>query len=608
MFGGGIVTALEHLSGNVLNSHGIKWILENKKNFFRWWLISFVLLFIALSAFDYLSDWLKTPAHSRDTFKWDAKTGTASAMANLLWLHFWALVIVPAYFVVIGLVMWALITAGLTFVLLAFGPFILMGSARPVFFHYAARALANADKREQEEKAVMAALGWGGTARRRPTGQAQIMPDSEFRDFYRNHLDKYEVKNPVVVGKHPTVANNAGGLVFITVEKHVLVIAGTRAGKGRDVIIPNLKISKGSAFVLDPKGENYQKTHLHRQQHGPTFALDPFSVSGAESARFNPLRYLSGDSTITDAQTLADALIVGSDYFSSSAAQLVFGLILYVSATPNLKTPEGETLSRDLVTVRRLLMRDLSSTTQAMIENKAENAAVRQVIADVGEWALSTNEKEFSSIRNSAVEQTKWLNSPEMCRVLEEGDGSGHIDFSDYLKGVMSVYVCLPAPYFATFNRWLRLVVASALDTMTKRLNPPDLPVRFILDEIAQIGNLSKIESALTLSAGYGVQLCGIWQHIADIQRCYPSSGIGGWVSSSGIRLLFGVQDNETIQYFAKASGDALTETAIRQLSNNELICMIDGQNPILLNRTVGPDGSLQPKSQPETEQAEAGA
>jgi len=163
---------------------------------------------------------------------------------------------------------------------------------------------------------------------------------------------------------------------------------------------------------------------------------------------------------------------------------------------------------------------------------------------------------------------------------------------------LMSVYVCLPAPYFATFNRWLRLVVAAALDTMTKRLAPPERPVRFVLDEVAQLGNLAKIESSLTLSAGYGVQLWGIWQHIKDIERCYPSSGVGGWVSSSGLRLVFAVQDNETIRYFAAATGEALTETDIRHLPPGKILCMMDGENPVLVDRWV----------EEEEQEAQAGA
>jgi type IV secretory pathway TraG/TraD family ATPase VirD4 len=128
------------------------------------------------------------------------------------------------------------------------------------------------------------------------------------------------------------------------------------------------------------------------------------------------------------------------------------------------------------------------------------------------------------------------------------------------------------------------------------------LPVRFVLDEVAQLGNLSKIESALTLSAGYGVQLWGIWQHLKDIERCYPSSGVGGWVSSSGLRLVFSVQDNETLRYFAAASGEALTETDIRHLPPGKLLCMMDGENPLLVDRFQWPSE----KKKKEEQEAQA--
>ena len=38
--------------------------------------------------------------------------------------------------------------------------------------------------------------------------------------------------------------------------RHMLTIAGSRAGKGVSLIVPNLIMYEGSAFVIDPKGEN----------------------------------------------------------------------------------------------------------------------------------------------------------------------------------------------------------------------------------------------------------------------------------------------------------------------------------------------------------------
>jgi len=503
-------------------------------------------------------------------------------------------VLVPVF--VVGGALWLLGLFLGSVALVGFGPFVVLFGGRALFLRKLARWFGEAEQREKEEKGVMAALGLGDAPERSLSGKARLMGPEE--------VAKYTAKPKK--GALTWVGTVSGEHFPNFTEKHVLIVAGTRGGKGRDLIIPNLWNYQGSVFVLDPKGENAQRTQKERQEYGLVFALDPFGVSGLPSVRFNPLAALAGESMITDAQTFADALIIGDDYFSSSARQLLTGLILYAVAEPDLTVPsDGENpdnapkvgevklltgtvgVNRDLITVRRLLMRDLKTTLENMKKNKAELFAVREIIRDVGSWGLATASEEWSGIKNSAIEQTKWLNSPEFRAVLQ--DGGTQIDFSDYLKGVMSVYVCLPAPYFATFNRWLRLVVAAALDAMTKRLAPPPLPVRFVLDEVAQLGNLSKIESALTLSAGYGVQLWGIWQHIKDIERCYPSSGVGGWVSSSGLRLVFSVQDNETLRYFAAGTGEAMTETDIRHLPPGKLLCMMDGENPLLVDRWPGP-------------------
>src|SRR5271166_1286351 len=39
-------------------------------------------------------------------------------------------------------------------------------------------------------------------------------------------------------------------------DRHILTVAGSRAGKGVSLIVPNLIWYEGSALVIDPKGEN----------------------------------------------------------------------------------------------------------------------------------------------------------------------------------------------------------------------------------------------------------------------------------------------------------------------------------------------------------------
>lgn len=76
----------------------------------------------------------------------------------------------------------------------------------------------------------------------------------------------------------------ADGNHYIGVEdsRHILVVAGSRGGKGVSSIIPNLLTYRGSVLVMDPKGELARITARQRAEglKQKVFILDPFGVSG----------------------------------------------------------------------------------------------------------------------------------------------------------------------------------------------------------------------------------------------------------------------------------------------------------------------------------------
>lgn len=85
-------------------------------------------------------------------------------------------------------------------------------------------------------------------------------------------------------------------------DRHITTIAGSRSGKGRSVIIPNLLMYPGSMIVIDPKGENATITCRHRAEKlgQNVCVLDPFEITAEHCVpyrkRFNPLRILGLDS------------------------------------------------------------------------------------------------------------------------------------------------------------------------------------------------------------------------------------------------------------------------------------------------------------------------
>ena len=65
-------------------------------------------------------------------------------------------------------------------------------------------------------------------------------------------------------------------------DRHLTVVAGSRSGKGRSYIVPNLLSYNGSTIVIDPKGENAAITARYRAQElgQNVHILDPFRING----------------------------------------------------------------------------------------------------------------------------------------------------------------------------------------------------------------------------------------------------------------------------------------------------------------------------------------
>lgn len=163
-------------------------------------------------------------------------------------------------------------------------------------------------------------------------------------------------------------------------DRHMLTIAGSRAGKGVSAIIPNLLTYRGSVLVIDPKGENAEKTARRRRDglRQQVFILDPFHVplaarlfekggGGFQRASYNPLSILTPDSEtlVADAGLISDALVIagGSDpHWDDSARNLIQGILLHVATSPKY---EGK---RDLVTVRELVRQGAKTTDGITVE------------------------------------------------------------------------------------------------------------------------------------------------------------------------------------------------------------------------------------------------
>ena len=355
-----------------------------------------------------------------------------------------------------------------------------------------------------------------------------------------------------------------GTPLLLSNEKHVLIMASTRSGKGVSLIIPHLLRYRGSAFVLDPKGENARATGRRRAAlNDKVHYLDPFGLSGKTKARFNPLARMTLDNMEAESKSLAAALILSPqrDHWTASAQQLLAAVILHVFTSPNIPKEK-----KDLPTVRHLLLSEMAQVLDEMLHSDVADG----LLSDLGSSFAQTPEKERGSIISTAQRETEILDNPFIAACLSASGEGEEVDFAHWHTGTMTVYLCLSAPKFPIFNRWLRLVLTAALDEMTDTLNPPSVPICFMLDELATLGNLQAVENAIGLAAGYGIQLVTVFQDVAQMKDLYK----GRWASfigNAGVRALFNLDDYDTAQYWSRFIGGHLVETTSVSQSNEGL-------------------------------------
>ena len=337
-----------------------------------------------------------------------------------------------------------------------------------------------------------------------------------------------------------------------TGDRHLLTVAPTRAGKGVSAIIPNLLTYTGSALVIDPKGENARITSRARKAMGQAIhVVDPWGITGLPVSTFNPLDWL--DATDPDvaenAFMLADAMIIRSGkgestFWDDESAALLWGLILYVAldTTPNIDRSLAGV--RDLINLPEQQFDELLKT---MYQSKND------VVSSTGARTLSKEPKVKSNVLTSLQAQTHFLDSPRIRTTLRPSART--FKFEDLKAEKVTVYLVLPADRLGTFGRWLRLMIQQAITVNARNIEiKPDKPILFLLDEMAALGRLTKVEEAFGLMAGFGMQLWGIVQDLSQLDRIYDK----GWetfIGNSGVLQYLGSRDLKTAEYFSKLCG-----------------------------------------------------
>lgn len=377
---------------------------------------------------------------------------------------------------------------------------------------------------------------------------------------------RYEWRHPtILLGTHE---GQPVGLAHD--DRHLLTVAGSRAGKGVSLIVPNLVLWPGSALVLDPKGELARMTaRARRQLHGQdVHVLDPFGVSGQPTSSCNPLDAidlnsprLGADLALLGESLFTSTTLSNADHWVSGAAELWTAATLYAKCyfyRPTLVTV------RDIIagkhgTVAGSIERP-SEIFGSMLESDALDGLLRQFAI---QW-LEIPEKEQGSILSTARRQTFWLDGfnnadAAMTRVLAPSD----LSLRDLKRKPTTIYLCVPASDMNSHRAFLRVFVnmaMAALEGTPSIAGAP--PTLLLLDEFATaLGHMASLEKAAGLMAGAGVKLWPILQDLGQLKAHYRDSW-ETFIGNAGVTTWHGIADATTAEYVAGRLGQTQYQEA----------------------------------------------
>ena len=352
-------------------------------------------------------------------------------------------------------------------------------------------------------------------------------------------------------------ASKAGAILGDEGEGHLLAIAPTGAGKGRNVIIPNLLTYRGPVIIIDPKGEAAMVTARRRREMGQRVVIvDPFGVCGEPTDGINPFDLLDPQAAGFESDCLMLAkLLTGGQlsqvdrFWDQNAEALLAGCIADRAAN----APQRE---RNLCALRSFLCDpDLPYKVACRLDTELKNKT-GLAVDEYKNFLGHEGEKVRTSVRSTAMQHMTIFAGRQVSDAVTRSTFClNHVTTGASL----TIYLVIPPHKLEAYGALLRLWVATLLTLITRREVSPPLPTLLVLDELAQLGAFPQLRPAVTLLRGYGVRCMLFLQDVAQLRMLFPAD-YGTIINNCASVVSFGHTSFAMSREMAEIFGDAHPE------------------------------------------------
>lgn len=309
---------------------------------------------------------------------------------------------------------------------------------------------------------------------------------------------------------------NISGMVFGKVKRkyvtkkeeidgHSITIGGAGSGKSTGVAIPTLMSWKSRAFVIDIKGELYEKTKKARGEE----LIKVFNPSNENACGYNPFHVLKNtDDLCSSVKEIAQAIIplkpeVTDTMWILNAQDFLTGAIIYFYN-------QDKNFSETMIAIKLNPPRDL---VDEIMESEDQDAKIH--MATFKGMADETLSGIYTEISNKIL---SFATNKSLIRAL--GDNKNVITPNDLENG-FDVFIGIEEHLLEQWKPLVTMIVNQFCKFFERRKNDNDKPILFLLDEFPRLGRIDSVATGLTTLRSKKVEIMLYIQSKSQLDLIY---------------------------------------------------------------------------------------
>ncbi|MDO4594797.1 MAG: type IV secretory system conjugative DNA transfer family protein [Tissierellia bacterium] len=344
---------------------------------------------------------------------------------------------------------------------------------------------------------------------------------------------------------------------------NILVIGGTGTGKSRFFVKPNLLQCHSSYVITDPSGELLQSHGQFLKDMG--YKLKVFNLVDMQlSNTYNPFNYIRDENGIMQlintfiANTTPKGANKGDPFWEKAESMLLMSIMFYLYEIGD-KSAQTLYALTSFLTFAIPQKEGEETKLDGLFFEHEKNFPDSQAVINYKNFKQAAGDTAKSIVISAQSRLAHFT-----LRYVRNLTDTDTIDLTTLGKEKTALFCILPSAD-TTFNFLVSLMYSQLFESLyyqaehepTKRLK---VPVRFLLDEFANIGTIPDFTQKLATMRKYEISCSIILQNLNQLEGMYKDD----WksiVGNTDVTLFLGSGEKDTQKYMSELLGNTTIET-----------------------------------------------